>query len=334
MKRLLAVLGGVVACALLGAPTASAQSAVFGDSCVANRIEAEATAFIDNNGMNGALLASRALPEHAWVITRWKVAAPAGLGPTPQQLAAFKEVGSEADPLQNQLIGESATETVAGGAANEFSTRIPVPELAEIGLRGPAGALVCGGEPNPVSGVALGAWALGETRHYAIEVNLGVPVVATIEPDRDGDGYGDETQDGCPSLAAVHTACPVIRLVPKATVRRRGILLEVGTGDPARVEVAGQVGWGYRPRGGGPAKRLIVGLPGSAQEVAKGATASFWLPLPSRVTGRLAKLSTKEKLKAHLTIVATDVAGRQTVRELTVRLPGWAKQRPPGRHTR
>jgi hypothetical protein len=31
---------------------------------------------------------------------------------------------------------------------------------------------------------------------------------AKIEPDVDGDGYGDETQDGCVQRADVHTACP------------------------------------------------------------------------------------------------------------------------------
>jgi hypothetical protein len=34
------------------------------------------------------------------------------------------------------------------------------------------------------------------------------PISATIEGDADGDGYGDETQDGCPTLASTHDACP------------------------------------------------------------------------------------------------------------------------------
>jgi predicted phage tail protein len=32
-------------------------------------------------------------------------------------------------------------------------------------------------------------------------------VAAKVEPDADGDGYVDETQDGCPSQAASHGAC-------------------------------------------------------------------------------------------------------------------------------
>jgi hypothetical protein len=38
--------------------------------------------------------------------------------------------------------------------------------------------------------------------------NYETPINATIEGDADGDGYGDETQDGCPTLASTHDACP------------------------------------------------------------------------------------------------------------------------------
>jgi uncharacterized repeat protein (TIGR01451 family) len=46
-----------------------------------------------------------------------------------------------------------------------------------------------------------------------------VDVSAVVEPDADGDRYGDETQDGCPSDAAVHaTACPTdIQIVKTAS---------------------------------------------------------------------------------------------------------------------
>ncbi len=35
-----------------------------------------------------------------------------------------------------------------------------------------------------------------------------LPMNVTVEPDVDGDGYGDETQDGCPSSPVSHGACP------------------------------------------------------------------------------------------------------------------------------
>jgi hypothetical protein len=33
---------------------------------------------------------------------------------------------------------------------------------------------------------------------------------ATLEPDADHDGFGDETQDQCPTNASTQGACPVI----------------------------------------------------------------------------------------------------------------------------
>lgn len=64
-----------------------------------------------------------------------------------------------------------------------------------------------------------------------------MPVVqATIEPDADGDGWGDETQDECPS--AQHGACPTISvaeepappLMPGDTVDRTFRLTNTGPG--------------------------------------------------------------------------------------------------------
>lgn len=319
----------VLACALAGAPSASAAAFLnwpqqFGDSCAATATAPGQTAIAITNNMSGAALSVQAPPEEAGVITRWKVNAPTGIGPIPEQLVAFHQVGPEED----QLVGESTLETVVSGAANEFATRVPIPEEAQIGLRGPGGALICN-EPAHLAGLVAEPWAVGESRHFKIEVSTGVPVVATLEPDRDHDGYGDETQDKCPEQPLVHTACPLVILRPYAKAFRRGILVEVSTGDPTRVEVTGQVGWGYRPPGGGPNKRLIVGLSaGGPQEVGSGATVGFWLPLPKSVIRRLGKLTTQEKLNAHLWVVATDVIGHQTTRKMGVRLPGYLKARP------
>ncbi len=327
MKRGATVIAVVVAAALVGAPSAAAiltWPQQFGDPCAATTTAPGQTAIAITNNMSGAALSVQAPPEATAVITKWKVSAPADIGPIPEQLVAFHQVGPEED----RLVGESSLETVTSGAPNEFATRVPIPEGGQIGLRGPDGALICN-EPLHLAGLVAEPWSSGESRHFKIEVNTGVPVVATLEPDRDGDGYGDETQDGCPRLAAVHTACPFVVLRPAAKAFRRGILVEVSTGDPTHVEVTGQVAWGYEPRGGGPEKRLIVGLSaGAPQEVGTDATVGFWLPLPQGVIARLGKLRTKEKLKAHLAIIATDVAGELTNRAMMVRLPGYLKKRP------
>ena len=40
-------------------------------------------------------------------------------------------------------------------------------------------------------------------------------ISATLEPDADGDGFGDETQDQCPTDGATQGACPVTPLTKK-----------------------------------------------------------------------------------------------------------------------
>jgi hypothetical protein len=37
-----------------------------------------------------------------------------------------------------------------------------------------------------------------------------INAAAAVEPDADGDGYGDETQDGCPGNGAATGTCPVV----------------------------------------------------------------------------------------------------------------------------
>jgi hypothetical protein len=316
MFRSIAVAGAAIALSLVAAPIAAASPQELGDRCVGNASEAGWIAIVDNNGISGADLQSIVPPERRWVITRWRVQVGPGIAPLSQQLVALQRVSENED----QLLGESAVETLSAGT-NEFATRISVPESARIGLRGQVRTLFCHASGH-IDAIGEGQWAIGERRPVKIEVDLGVPVIAVVEPDSDGDGYGDLTQDGCPSLAAVHTACPFVRLIPSATVTKRAILLSVSTGDPTQTQVSGQVAWGFRPKNGGPKRKLIVGLVGGSLEIPVGATVTFRLDLPKQVRRRLARLTPKEKLKAKLKIVATDVAGRPTSRELTVRLPG------------
>jgi ribosomal protein S8E len=44
-----------------------------------------------------------------------------------------------------------------------------------------------------------------------------VNLSAVLEPDADGDGYGDVTQDLCPTNAATHDACPTQPTSPPPT---------------------------------------------------------------------------------------------------------------------
>ena len=209
--------------------------------------------------------------------------------------------------------------------SNQFATRIPVPANTWVGLGGPNGALFCQNAPLHILGFVEDPFEISENREYELIPNSGVPVVVAVEEDRDGDGYGDKTQDLCPALASLQTPCP-ISLTTSAKVTKAAILLTVGTGPPARTYVSGQVAWGFKPKAGGKRKRLIVGLDGGSQDVGYEASAVFTVPLPKAVKRRLAKLPSKKSLKARLNVEGIDVVGSAPTRtSVTVKLPGRAK---------
>jgi hypothetical protein len=67
-------------------------------------------------------------------------------------------------------------------------------------------------------------------------VNLRIDISAELEPDADGDGYGDETQDLCPSISSIHGDCtaPETRITknPKRRTSHRQAVLEFRSSEP------------------------------------------------------------------------------------------------------
>lgn len=114
------------------------------------------------------------------------------------------------------LAGESdPSGPLVTDALNTYPSRVPVAAGEVLGMRVLAGAAPpCALETlDPAD-----AWdeilpddmALGEAREAAFGgTGYRVNLSARLEPDADADGYGDETQDRCPSDPAVHeVACP------------------------------------------------------------------------------------------------------------------------------
>jgi hypothetical protein len=310
-------LGSLIAVALtalaLTAPAApAAQSA--GWSCVANDM-----------APNWTLLASGGSPipfmhvippEGPKVITAWKVTVGPGLGPIRQRLEAW---APQNEQYEFKKLGESALETLVEGV-NSFPTRIPVSEGNSVGLYGPEGTLLCD-EEGAISWRYEGSAASGEVKPFKTVVKVGTPIVVTVEDDRDNDGYGDESQDGCPVSAAIQTACPVLSLTMRRTAKPRAILVKVTTTNEATAQIFGQAGWQVKQPGG--VKRRIVGLSaGSPRSVGAGTTSIFRLPLSKAIQRRLERLTPKQSLRANLTVSVTDVFGATIQQRLIVRLRG------------
>jgi hypothetical protein len=320
MRKPIAVILALSSSLVLAA-TASAAKEV-GEPCTASGTQANRTLLVFN-GTNAPAMQPVVPEEPAQVITSWKVRVGPGLASLPQRLEVYR-VLNEAQDYRKEA--ESATVTVSEGV-NVFPARIPVKSFTGyLGLYGAGGTFVCSPAPQ-LAGAFEGAAAVGETRRVSTSIGLGVPLTATVEDDRDGDGYGDEAQDKCPTNAALQTECPPVVARSRAEARRKSIIVRVGVSSEALVDVYGQVGWGYKPSpklktAGDKPTRLIVGLSGPKKTVLPGKRVPFRIPLPKSVLRRLGKLTTRESLTAKLTVSCTDLAGRVKHQRLDVKLQG------------
>ncbi len=335
-------IGGTLAALLLAAPGAGAAVEV-GSTCTANDSEVDWTVI-------GLERAGNPFPSEVLeqgVITRWRVEVKPGKGGLAQKLQVFRPAAPSA---YFTVVGESAVEDVVDGV-NYFSTRIPVESRDHIGLygpgeNGPGETLFCDKEEADKGAVYEGEVPLGSTLPFKTEDELGVPVIATLEPDADNDGYGDETQDGCPRSGLFVGDCPapVALKLKRKLVRKRSIQLRVVSTGEASVDVYGQVGWNFQPKRRTHrkhdrrarahiskkkgVKRLIVGLVGDTKPVEPGILTRFNIRLPKPVLLRLSRLTKRQSIRAKITLRATNPAGITKNTRVRVKLRGW---RPIGR---
>ena len=317
--------GIVLAIAAIASPSAAAATE-FGSDCAANASQPNYT-FVGLAKAPGSPLPLTA--PSAGVLTAWTVRVdPSAFVEESDQLK-LEVFRSQTNPSKLQNVGESSEEKVVHGT-NSFKARIPVQAGDRLGLYGPnsPGTLGCNtGVDGDEMGGLHGAAPFGSINVFPSAPKFQVPVSATLEPDADSDGYGDETQDGCPKSAAYHEACPVVSFKGHAVAKRRSIVVRVGVSSEAVIDVYGQVGWGYEPSpklktAGSKPTRLIVGLSGPKKTVLPGKPVPFRVPLRKAVLRRLGKLTAKQSLTAKLTVSCTDLAGHVKHQRLDVELRG------------
>jgi hypothetical protein len=149
------------------------------------------------------------VPAGGGVLTSWSSSAN-GDATTTLRLKVYRRT---ADPSMFTTTGESAVSPVlAVGSLNTFPTRVPVQADDILGLSvltgiSPAcafnsvgvGNLARQGNGDPAVNTAEPDMAPG--------TGLRLNVSALLEADADHDGYGDETQDGCPQQSDTQAAC-------------------------------------------------------------------------------------------------------------------------------
>ena len=109
------------------------------------------------------------------------------------------------------------------GTRTTFPVRIPVLEGDRIGVQVPGAAaddcLYLTGEGADVIGIGTNGPLGGPAETYSPALGYRFNLLAVVEADADRDGYGDETQDGCPAEAAFQGPCPD-RIAPETTITR------------------------------------------------------------------------------------------------------------------
>ncbi|MCU0314674.1 MAG: PASTA domain-containing protein, partial [Solirubrobacteraceae bacterium] len=134
-------------------------------------------------------------------------------------------------PFESRWTGV-ATVPVTLGASGEATaaTRLPVQAGDVLGLSKPAGpALACG---VPAPGALLFHVPVNEPDAMPftpkVTADLVPNVAATLEPDADRDGYGDETQDRCPTDPIITAGACLTDLRTGLEELRRGAIIDLG----------------------------------------------------------------------------------------------------------
>ncbi len=144
----------------------------------------------------------------AGVVVRWRLVV--GLAPVNVKLRIIRAASA------GTFTGINSSESVqAALGTNEFPTRLAIQAGDFIGVDAGAGENFRAFATNSgaVRRSFYPALADGETRAPSgcfDNDDLEILLNADIEPDADGDGFGDETQDQCPTDASTQGPCPVV----------------------------------------------------------------------------------------------------------------------------
>jgi hypothetical protein len=320
VRRSAVLLTALVAMAFaVGVPSASA-SVEFGDNCSAGSAVPKLTLV--------ELTKFGTLPLDAptsGVITKVKfnVSIPVPVA-IPQTVKVLRPVSGP-----EFVVSQEATVNVPVGSSS-LDVRMPVKPGERLAIHGPLFkfgsseaqvTFLCApspGEPEGVIGSSLEDSPIGGTFKFTeASTAARVPVTAVIEPDIDGDGYGDETQDKCPQSAAVQADCSPVGLDAFAVQSHGKVVVLVVAAAPAKVKVAGSV---KLPKGASAS--AATKLKPVTHELTPAKLGRFTLKFPGPLKSALGTLSDGKKLPLKLTISSTNVGNVTSKIKKTLKLTG------------
>jgi hypothetical protein len=324
MRKRIGLMVGAVACvvSLLGAASAAAATEVGSDCAAANG--SPGATFVQLTKAPGSPLPIEA---PAGVVTKWKVNSAVGT-PVSQQLVILRPTGK---PNEFLTVAESASVTIANGS-NAFETRISVQAGDRMGAAPgspggpvPAGLYCATANPADSMGALTGDPAIGSINTFPPNAGYQAAISAIVEPDADGDGFGDETQDKCPRSAALQLiSCPLVTLGGVGKPKKDSAQILISASSQAPVTVVGSV---KIPKKGKKGKARQVTIQGGTQSVSPGAVIPFNLAYPPALKRALTALPPSKSLPLLVTMTATDLAGQTSASQLTLKLKGQKKDK-------
>jgi hypothetical protein len=127
------------------------------------------------------------------VITSWSAAS--NVAPQQAKLLVLERV-TNGPPPAYRIVAKSDYGTYGSVGVSTFPTQIPVRMGQEIGIYGYVCAFISPGDVAAASGSAIPEPAIGQEQTLtSLGGDRRADVSANLEPDCDGDGNGDETQD-------------------------------------------------------------------------------------------------------------------------------------------
>lgn len=317
LKLVPVIAAAALAISLLGATGASAATEA-GNKCAATTTGGANTWISAANGPGSPIPPT--IPANG-VITRWTfnvgIALPPALFNT-----SLKILRGTGVPKQFLVVTETGFVPINTGT-NTFSARIPVRAGDFIGTFGsqlgtPVTLICATGSPADKAALIEGGTPVGSVVTTPGEPEgVQIPLVVFVEPDADGDGFGDETQDQCPQSAAIQAvACPPVVLSTATQVKKGSVTVIVTSTAAAPVTVNGvaNLGKGRKAR-----------LNGGIQNMVAGTLSKFHLFFPKSLRNKLKELPPKRSVKLTVTVAGTSVTGAVTTQTKQLKLQGQAK---------
>ncbi len=234
-RKALFVVAGGAAIAIAAAPASASASTTLGSTALASACPGGGTVtYVQRVSPPSASYAAAG----AGVLTSWSYFR----GSVPATTIKLRVLRPTSTADTFTTVGVTQPQSPAANQVSTYPTRIAVQPGDFLGYTATsAGNFSCGGGAAGFGiNSAPGDPADGSTIAYtAIGTPFQLDISAVLEADADGDGYGDETQDLCPTDATTQGACQdhsapdtTIDKRPKAKTRKRRVTLGFSSPEP------------------------------------------------------------------------------------------------------